>query len=695
MSVQNSAVAVGLALLLAGGDAAAHETKDRVKLDWKRDPKSAAHPVDTSPPPAPAIPQELAATPAPRPQPAQVGGTGVEAEATRAADEMAAEAVRTWGWREYWRVGFARGVGAALDDPRTGTWDHEAGLRFGRSDPRVRALGDHFANEAAEGIADGDAESRVKERFMDLSKEPRANPVDLAMRTEHRYGPAIPEFGGPYATEPVLDEVFAYYPPSRATGLSREGRRAMDAWRVEPATLARSDRQTRAYDATWRDPGRAFAAWKERQSRGSAFWRLPPPERERFRAAFNERFESAIRSTDMRLLNDAWRIGFADGWRYGAAVQSEWAYRRGYAEGFDAGVKETASIAFPYAYEKAYNQAYARWFDEWSHTAHPGIGNVRLTDENGDGVYEPGERALLAIEVVNYGGGFGTFDLIASGADVLQPATVNVRLVGRGRLPESQKLSVQVADRAAPRTRSTVIVAMADARVDTPLYISRPFEVMDAPTIDADRLAGRVTLSLAVQNTSRRDAPAVLRVDSTTGTSDSKREDLGVVPSGGSKRATVTFAGIHPLDLIGAESRWRVSVVRGEQVDDTREIRMAPVATDLTNPDLLDFMLALARTADVSRSDGHDARALMMQRLRADWERSADADGNPYRRDFETEGSETVLGQLVRVREGGRTYASPQVFDGMDRDAEALAEDLPGAHPLLRKWMIKLAKRLK
>ena len=91
---------------------------------------------------------------------------------------------------------------------------------------------------------------------------------------------------------------------------------------------------------------------------------------------------------------------------------------------------------------------------------------------------------------------------------------------------------MQVADRAAPRTRSTVILAMADARVDTPLYISRPFEVMDAPTIDADRLAGRVTLSLAVQNTSRRDAPAVLRIDSTAGTSDSKREDLGVVPSG-------------------------------------------------------------------------------------------------------------------------------------------------------------------
>jgi hypothetical protein len=147
--------------------------------------------------------------------------------------------------------------------------------------------------------------------------------------------------------------------------------------------------------------------------------------------------------------------------------------------------------------------------------------------------------------------------------------------------------------------------------------------------------------------------------------------------------------------LIGAESRWRVSAVRGEQVDDSREISMAPVATDLTNPDLMDFMIALAHTPEISRSDIKDSRALMMQRLAADWERAAHASGNPYKRDYDNEGAETVLGQLVRVTEGGgRAFASPQVFAGMKDDVEALSDDLPGAHPLLRKWMKKLAKRL-
>lgn len=679
--------------MLATGGAAAHEAQDRVKLEWKRDPKSVRQEGEASPPEAPAVPQDLVPAP-PAVQAARTAAGDVDAAATRAAQETASELMRGSGWREYWRAGFARGVTVALDDPRIGAWDHEAGLRFGHSDPRVRPLGDHLAHEAAEPIGDSDAESRVKERFMDLSKEPRYSPTDTAMLTDHRYGPSIPEFAGPYAAEPVLDDVFRGYPPVRTAGLSRDGRRAADEWRVEPAALARSDRQARAYDVTWADSQAAFARWKGRQDRGSAYARLSPADREQFRTVFTERFAADLRSADARVLNDAWRTGFADGWRYGAAIQREWSYRRGYAEGFDTGVRETASIAFPYAYEKAYNAGYAHWFDVWSHTAHPGFGAVRIADDNDDGVFEPGEQVRLMIDVVNYGGGYGMFDMVASGDAVAQPSTVSVRLVGRGRVPESQKVSVRIADRVPPRTRSKVILTMGDARTDTPLYVSRPFEVIDAPAIDTDRLEGRVTLTLAVRNTSRRDAPAVVRVDSATGSTDPQRDDLGVIPSGGSKSATVTFTGIHPLDLIGAESKWRVTVARGEQVDDTREVRMAPVATDLGNPDLLDFMIALARTPQVSRVDVQDSRALMMQRLRADWDRATDSDGNPYKRDYDTEGSETVLGQLVRIRQNGRSYVSPQVFDGMGRDAAALADHLPGAHPLLRKWMKKLAARM-
>jgi hypothetical protein len=204
-----------------------------------------------------------------------------------------------------------------------------------------------------------------------------------------------------------------------------------------------------------------------------------------------------------------------------------------------------------------------------------------------------------------------------------------------------------------------------------------------------------VTLSFLIANGSRRDVRASVRVEPLTGERIAQNDDLGTVPAAGSRRATVTFDGIHPLDLIGGETRWRASVLRGDMVDDQRDIGIAPVATDLSNPDLLDFMIALAGTAQLSRSDVKDARALMMERLRADWERAADGSGNPYKRDYEIEGASTVLGQLVSVTQRGRrSFVSPQVFDGLNREIDALADDLPGAHPLLRKWMKKLAQRV-
>ncbi len=664
----------------------------RVPLEWKRDPKAASPRAEPAAPVAPELPAELLIVPGgagpaaelSRPARPPGHGTDVDGLAMRAGDDMAREAARFWGWREYWRAGFARGVTVALVDPRLGAWDHQEGLRFGRFDPRARALGDRLANEAAEGNADGEAEARVRQQFMELGRDPVR---DLAgARGPTRQG-TLPGVRGPFAVAPIFDEVFVAYPPARTAGLSRDGRRALDDWRF--------DRSAQAYDAQWRDPAFAFSIWRDRQRRGSPWFRWTSTQREEFRAVFCWRFQATLEAIDLRATYGAWRIGFEDGWRYGAAIQAEWAYRQGYAEGFDLGVEETAAIAFPYAYDRAYGAAYARWFDNWSRSAHPGIGEVRLADESGDGVFEPGERVLVDADVVNYGGGAGAFDLIASGPDLGPTVRSGVRFTGRSRAPEAERLVLRVGDRVPPKTRTALTVALVDARVETQLYVSRPLVFEGSPAIDADRIGGRVTLTFDVANTSRRDARAAVSVVSLDERRDARQDELGVVPADGRRQASVTFTGIHPLDLIGGTARWRASVARGDTIDDEREIRIAPVATDLSNPDLLDFMLALADTPQVSRSDVKDARELMMDRLRADWERATDASGNPYKRDFEASGTETVLGELVRVTDGGRrSFASPQVFDGLDDDVAVLCDDLPGAHPMLRKWMKKLAKRL-
>jgi hypothetical protein len=673
------------------GAVAASAPDERVPLEWKRDPKAAMRRGKPVAPAPPEPPPEIVAGP---------GGAGSSAEsfrtahppgnssdvdglAARAGAEMAHEAARVWGRRENWRAGFARGVNAALDDPRLGAWDHDEGMRFGRSDPRARALGDRLASEAAAASARDDADARVRQQFMDLAREPVPDRVGAG---ERRSQGIVPRFDGPFAVAPVLDDVFVAYPPMRDGGFSLDGRRAAEGWRF--------DRSASVYDARWKDPAYALSVWRERQRHGSPWSRFNSAQRERFRVVFCERFQAELERDDLRAASAAWRIGFEDGWSYGAAISSEWAYRQGYATGFDLAVRETAAIVFPYAYDRAYGAAYAGWFDTWSRSAHPGIAEVRLEDGTGDGIFEPGEALLVDVDAVNFGGGAGTFELIASGSDLGAPAVTTVRFAGRGRAPAAQRLSLRIGDRVPPRTRTAVTVALADARSEAPLYVSRPL-AFGADRIVADRLDGRVTLTLTVSNASRRDAPAIAFVVPLTGTGGSREDDLASIPAGGSRDASVTFAGIHPLDLIGGESRWRASVARGDTIDDTREIRLAPVATDLSNPDLLDFMLALAATPDVSRSDVKDSRDLMMERLRADWERAADASGNPYKRDYESSGTETVLGELVRVTQRGRgSFASPQVFDGLGNDVAALCDGLPGAHPLLRKWMKKLAQRL-
>ena len=81
--------------------------------------------------------------------------------------------------------------------------------------------------------------------------------------------------------------------------------------------------------------------------------------------------------------------------------------------------------------------------------------------------------------------------------------------------------------------------------------------------------------------------------------------------------------------------------------------------------------------------------------MRADWQRSVAMDGNPYKTDYEEGSAQTALGELVRAVSGAHGgFASRDVFAGTGSDIAALADDLPGAHPLLRKWMKRLAKRV-
>ena len=692
---------VGSAVLIAGTLVAAAPAEKpqraRLPLEFKRDPRAAAPRTEIAAPQAPDVPDDIklparaASTTTQAARVARPSGSRVDVEglADAAGEKMALEAAHEWGWRQYWRAGFHRGLREAMRDPRPGGWDRAEGFRYGRLDPRAIALGGELAHEAARDAALRSAADRVREQFTDLSREPRRNSGARAATDVARWLPA-----GPWGVAPLLDDVFVALPIASAAGLGRDARAALDGWNVEPASLSQDARGPRVYDGAWKDAAYAFTVWRDRQRPGSYWSRFGPGERERFRVVFFATFDEVLAGIDPRSTYAGYRVGYADGWHYGVAVNAEWNYRQGYADGFDAGVQAAAATSFPFLFDRAYAAAYDAEFTHWATTAVPGAGSLRIDERDADGVIEPGERIRLSGEIVNYGGAPGAFDVRADGSALVGPAATTVRIPARGRAMVD-RIELAVSDRTPARTNTGVDVTVGDDRVTVPLYVSRPLEIEGDPVVDADRLDGRLRLVLKVANHSRRDLRVEARFSDLDGSTRDDRSDQGSVRAGGLTELIAEYDGLRPLDLLAGNLRWRTTVYNGSVENDTRDIVLSPASTDLSDGDLLTYTLTLAKTRRPSPRDVAQTRALLLDRMRADWQRAVAMDGNPYKRDFEEGSASTALGELVRATHSERgSFANREVFAGLGPDIASLAEELPGAHPVLRKWMKRLAKRV-
>ncbi|MFN7967001.1 MAG: hypothetical protein U0V87_15070 [Acidobacteriota bacterium] len=670
----------------------------RVAVEFKRDPDAHAPTQDTTPRSAPELPDELKVQP--RAVSAKTATPERSIPGTRqrdpeefgasAGEKMALESARERGWRQYWRAGFHRGLREALDDSRSATWDRNEGLRYGRRDPAALALGGAIAQDAASDAAGRAASDAVRAEFTDLTREPRRSAARAPERGETSgWNPA-----GPWAIAPVYDDVFVSLPPSALTGLGRDARAALEGWNVQPATLARDTRLTTAYDGAWKDAAYIFSVWRDRQRPGSLWSRFDAAERERARVAFFESFDATMASLDLSPTYAGYRVGYADGWRYGVRVNAEWNYRQGYADGFDDGVRTAAIVAFPFLFERAFAAAYDAEFEHWSGNAMPALGTLHLSDSDDSGVIEPGEVVSLTGEVINYGGAPASVDVRADGSVLDGPATAIVSLERRSRT-KLQPISLRVDQSTAARTKADIVVTVADDQVSVPIYVARPLEIDGDIAVDTEPLKGRVRLVVTVANRSRGPLRAETLISSLAGGSDAERSDFHTVPAEGTSQIEATYDALRPLDLIAGKLRWQAVVRNGNVENDTRTITIAPASTDLSNLDLVTYMIELARARQPARRDIAEGRALLLDRMRADWDRACADDGNPYRRDYDEASASTALGELVREISNERgSFASRAVFAGLGSDIATLADTLPGAHPLLRKWMKRLAKRV-
>ena len=595
----------------------------------------------------------------------------IDRQARRAVAETVAHAIRD-ATRGHFEVGYWQGLRRAFDDPYLGEEARAAGFGDGHYDPEAAALGRRLGRDAAEARAAELARVEVEAQFRDLSREPRPNP---------RRPYVEPALDLPGLAAPRLRAVFESTPYS--------GPHTVDPWRIYRCASFRD-----LYRGHWGEPERGFRYWEKQQRHGAYWHRLNADEKGRFRVVFLYEYAVAMADREHKLRR-AHRRGHHEGWHHGARLHEEWSYRQGYHEGYGVALAEASRRGFDESFAPRYDDVYRRLFDDWSTRPHPEILGVWLADGNDDGVFEPGEEVRLDYEIANYGGAGARLPLRFASAVAPAVAELDLELPRRGVIRSRQPLRLRIAATTPARTEATADLEIADDAYRVPLRTGYPLE-LEGPVrlLSHDALSGRASLAVGLVNRSRRQVTAVANLRFTDGRPAAADKPAIALAPGAGLELHFEAGGIEPLALLAGEAGFAVEATSGGRLHDRLTYRAPALATRLEDPALVDYLVALARhggaPAEVTK-----AHELMLRRLRADWQKAVAANGNPYREDRKKAGVRTALGGLVNAFQAHRaTFGEPHVFTDLVPRIEALAADLPGAHPFLRKHMKKLAREL-
>jgi hypothetical protein len=660
--------------------AAASVAAPPVAPGYKRDKGQRPEVRTPAPPRAPEgliARRAVAAAVARRPIPADPSSAELRRAGYQAGRWAADALARTAGRREAFRVGFWEGQRAAFADPEVGRWERADGLRAGRLDPAALDYGAREGERAAYENAPAEARASVERQFSDLAWRPLRSP---------RPGEAAFRSGFPATVAPTLEVVFREV----SIGAPRAAE-SFRGWNWDPYRLHGCEAWNTFYDASWQNVDRALAFWSSDPSRAS-FWRRldGPAPRDDFRAAFEDGFWDGIETAPTGWIEAAHAEGFEDGWYHGAAVRGEWAWRQGYAEGFDRALAFAAEIAYDHAYPRAFTRAYDEEFDAWMTTARPAILDARLRDGNDDGVFQPGEPVEVSWTIANLGGAAGSFTVAVDGGVLGAPASATVNAPARRRIDGVRPIVVKLDPNAAAPADENLVLEVGGQKRSLPLRVAFPVEFTGEIDYRSRPLEGRADVAFEVENRSRKPVEGIEVV-----LDGGDRRALGRLDPGESTNVAFELDGVRPLDLLSGALAVKAQAFVGGEPWDGRVARFPELATDLTNPALPDYLVALGRERDPDPGDVAQARRLLAQRLAADWDVARRGDGNPYKEDAQDGGTRTALAELVAAYTRDRgTLSRSIVFHGLGDEVAARVEELPGANPLLRKWARRLAGKL-
>ena len=214
-------------------------------------------------------------------------------------------------------------------------------------------------------------------------------------------------------------------------------------------------------------------------------------------------------------LQHAFDHGFNEGWSYGAFAVSEVEYRRGYQEGVEATFHRAVEEAYHGEFQSEFAAFYEREFRSWADFVRPRILDLRLSDADGDGVFEPAEEVSVRYWIANYGGVGGELEIRVSGAALASELVTVLDLPRRSRARESEPLLARVRPSIPPRSDRMVSLSVGDELLNRMVYVSYPLEIDPRfEVVEIDSLSGRAEVEIRVRNTSNRVVDGELLVGS-------------------------------------------------------------------------------------------------------------------------------------------------------------------------------------
>lgn len=573
------------------------------------------------------------------------------------------------------RIGLWTGLDRALHDPWLGDDEARIGFDRGWNDADARREGADAGAAEAAAEASIAARTEVERRFRDLSREPR--------RPETPRPPPPPPPS--WRLETDLDTLHwsgDFRTPHGWDDLDSFTRRG--SWRD-------------VWDGTWTDHHEAFRVWERRQRRGSLWERLDADEKGRVRVvfehAFHRRFADRLRDGLARQLRSAYHRGLRDGWREGAWARAEREYRRGYFEGFEAAVRDEFDHAWVSVWAEVFAEEAAREMDWWSSRAVPEIRDVRLVDADGDGVVEPGEEVELTLAVANPGGADAWVGVEIRAEQLEEEIRDRIEIPRRSARTTTRPLRGRIAPDVPLRSTAVLRIGVGDTTTSHPVRIARPLELVRPLRLEVRDLAtGAASIDVVIENGGRTSiSRADVAAESSTGVAEPRT--TGPLAGDGTTRVSLDVRNLDPLEILEGRVDLRVVVTAEDELHDRAEVEAERLGTRAGHEGLWDVLVAAARTGSAPDRTAR-LHALVLARIRGGWERAVAADGNPYKRDRRSGTAETELGRLVeRVRSAG-PLRDPRVVRDLVPRLEALSDDLPGAHPLLRRHFRRLLREL-